>query len=69
MGTSWLQESPERAVIEARVAYYRAAAIQQDLHDMVDTMMAAIRAGGYEPVINLDNIETIGPDTAPAARG
>lgn len=67
--TSWLRESPERAVLEARVAYSRADAIQQDLHDTVDTMMAAIRAGGYEPFIDLDDLQIIGPDTALDVRG
>lgn len=67
--TSWLQESAERAVLEARVGYYREDAIQQDLHATVDTMMAAIRASGYEPVIDVDAIEIVGPHTATADRG
>ena len=67
--TFWLGQLAERAVIEARIEYGRADAIQQDLHDTVDTIMTALRAGGYEPVINLDDIETTGPETTSAARG
>ncbi|MBW0091808.1 helix-turn-helix transcriptional regulator [Pseudonocardia sp. KRD-184] len=48
--TSWLEEPAERAVIEARIAYDREDAIHQDLHGTVSTIMAAIRASGYEPV-------------------
>lgn len=61
--TSWLGELAERAVIEARIAYDREDAIHQDLHDTVSTIMAAIRASGYEPVINLDEMKTVGTDS------
>jgi transcriptional regulator with XRE-family HTH domain len=61
--TSWLGELAERAVIEARIAYDREDGIHQDLHDTVSTIMAAIRASGYEPVINLDDMKTVGPDS------
>lgn len=67
--TAWLQEPAERAVIEARIAYYREDAIHQDLHGTVDTIMTAIRASGYEPVINLDDIKTIGPGAASTTHG
>ena len=67
--TSWLGELAERAVIEARIAYDREDAIHQDLHDTVSTIMAAIRASGYEPVINLDDMKTVGPDTASTTHG
>jgi transcriptional regulator with XRE-family HTH domain len=61
--TSWLEEPAERAVIEARIAYDREDAIHQDLHDTVSTIMAAIRASGYEPVINLDDMKAVGTDS------
>lgn len=57
------RELAERAVIEARIAYDREDAIHQDLHDTVSTIMAAIRASGYEPVINLDEMKTVGTDS------
>lgn len=63
MWTSWLEEPAERAVIEARIAYDREDAIHQDLHGTVSTIMAAIRASGYEPVINLDEMKTVGTDS------
>jgi transcriptional regulator with XRE-family HTH domain len=61
--TTWLGELAERAVIEARIAYDREDAIHQDLHDTVSTIMAAIRASGYEPLINLDEMKTVGTDS------
>lgn len=67
--TSWLEEPAERAVIEARIAYDREDTVLQDLHDTVSTIMAAIRASGYEPVINLDDMRTVGPDTASTTHG
>lgn len=67
--TSWLEYPAERAVLEARIAYYREDAVLQDLHDTVNTIMAAIRASGYEPVINLDEMKTVGPNTAPTTHG
>lgn len=67
--TSWLEEPAERAVIEARIAYDREDAIHQDLHDTVSTIMAAIRASGYEPVINLDDMKTVGPNTTSTTHG
>ena len=67
--TSWLGEPAERAVIEARIAYDREDAIHQDLHDTVSTIMAAIRSSGYEPVINLNEMKTVGPDTASTTHG
>lgn len=69
MWTSWLEEPAERAVIEARIAYDREDAIHQDLHDTVSTIMDAIRASGYEPVINLDDMKTVGPGTASTTHG
>lgn len=66
--TSWLGELAERAVLEARISYYREDAILADLNDTVEAIMTAIRASGYEPVIDVDSIETIGPSTTATDR-
>lgn len=68
-GPPWLAEPAERTALEARVGYCSEDALQQDRHSTVDTMMAAIRASGYELVIDVDAIEILGPSVAAADRG
>ncbi|MGI9001977.1 MAG: helix-turn-helix domain-containing protein [Pseudonocardia sp.] len=67
--TSWLTQPAERAVIEARIDDDRLDTVRKDLDRTVDTIMAAIRAGGYEPIIDLDTIETTGPDATTGKHG
>lgn len=65
--TSWLTEPAERAVIEARVEFEQEDTHREQLAKTVDTIMAALRANGYEPTLSVDDIHVVDPATAPGA--
>jgi transcriptional regulator with XRE-family HTH domain len=65
--TSWLTVPLERAVIEARVEYSQEDAIREQLNHAVDQILAALRVGGYEAIIDLDAIQVVPAGRTPAA--
>lgn len=62
--TAWLDIPAERAVVEARVAYEEQDANLERLNDTVNTIMQALREKGYNPTLDLNDIQTTGGPTS-----
>lgn len=56
--TSWLRQPAERAVIEARVESEREEGFRVELVDDVDKVLRALREQGYEPLIDISEIQS-----------
>ena len=55
--TSWLTNTPEEAVLEARVEADHEEARSEQLNDGVTKILGALRSTGYEPVLRIEDIE------------
>lgn len=56
--TSWLREPAERAVIEARIESGHDESSRLELVDELDKVVRALREQGYEPLIDINEIES-----------
>ncbi len=65
---SWLHQPAEQAVIEARVQFDQDDTHREQLAHTVETIMAALRANGYEPTLRVEDVTAAHPthtDTLP----
>ena len=65
--TSYLNIPAERAVIEARIEGEREEAQAEEIDDTVDKILNALRTGGYNPSLRIEDVEVIGGGTPPPA--
>jgi hypothetical protein len=68
--TSWLDTPPEEAVIQARVETDQEAARSEEVNDVVNKILDALRSNGYEPALRIEDVEVHGDRmtiTAPCA--
>lgn len=65
--TAWLDMPAERAAIEARVEFEQEDVARDQLEAAVEQVLQALRAGGFEAIIDPDSIE--GPEATPITEG
>jgi transcriptional regulator with XRE-family HTH domain len=65
--TAYLNIPAERAVIEARIEGEREEAQAEEIDGTVDKILDALRTGGYEPSLRIEDVEVIGGGVAPPA--
>jgi transcriptional regulator with XRE-family HTH domain len=63
--TAWLDTLAEQAVIEARVELDRADGESMAITDAVGQVVAALRTGGFDPALRLEDVHPIGEGTSP----
>jgi hypothetical protein len=60
LDTSWLSTPAEEAAIEARVDTYQEGAREEQVGAGLVKVMDALRAGGYEPSLRIEDVEISG---------
>jgi transcriptional regulator with XRE-family HTH domain len=61
--TAWLGTLAEQAVVEARVELDRADGESIAITDAVGQVVAALRTGGFDPALRLEDVQAVGEET------